>query len=172
MESRKNMSLKIENSSSTDSEDIVRNFLKSRHVGVLATADKAGMPHAAVVYFLLEDDFGMLFGVKKETQKYKNMEENKHVAFSVSEIEEQTTVQISGHVEVTEDVNDRQAVLNNMFNTSAEQSGSEIPPADKLFAGDYVILRLIPLVIKMSIYARPDSEDEDDLHETLLFSES
>lgn len=164
------MSVRIESTTSPESENIVRTFLRSRYSGVLATADGASQPHAAVVYFTLEDDFSLLFGAKSETQKFKNIEENNQVAFVVFDEKEQATVQITGHVEIMHDQNMREKVVNNMFKSSAEQSKHEIPPADKLFAGDYVAMRLIPMVIKMAVYARPDSEG-DDLFETLLFSE-
>lgn len=166
------MSLKIESSTSSESIDTVRRFLKTRYSGVLATADGAGIPHAAVVYFLLEDDFSLAFGTKTETQKYKNMQENKQASFVTYDEAEQTVVQIMGRIEIVGDDEMRQKVVGNMFASSAQRSHREIPPADKLIAGEYVAVRLVPMVIKMTVYARPDSEEEGDLQETLLFSES
>ncbi|MFZ2544947.1 MAG: pyridoxamine 5'-phosphate oxidase family protein [Candidatus Saccharimonadales bacterium] len=163
------MSLEIQSTTSPESPELVRNFLREHYSGVLATADSASNPHAATVYFSLQDDFSLLFGTKTETQKYKNIEENKQVAFVVYDEKEQTTIQITGHVEVIEDEDLRQKVINSMFMSSAESSARELPPVEKLLAGDYVALRLVPMVIKMAVFARPDSEG-DDLYETLLFS--
>lgn len=163
------MSLTIESSTSPESADLIRNFLRGRYTGVLATADAAANPLATVVYYTLHDDFTMTFGTKTETQKFKNIEENKQVAFVVYDEVEQTTVQITGRVEVIDEHDQRQKVLNNMFSSSAEVSVTAIPPAEKLLAGSYVALRIVPSTIKMAIYARPDSEG-DDLYETLLFS--
>lgn len=164
------MTPKIESSTSLETADLIRNFLNGHYSGVLATADKAGTPHAAVVYFSLRDDFSIVFSTKRETQKYKNIEANKQVAFVVYNEKEQTTVQITGHAEVIEDEDERQKAINNMFSSSAERSQTEIPPGEKILGGDFIALRLVPMVIKMAIYARPDSEG-DDLYETLLFSE-
>jgi general stress protein 26 len=164
------MTLKIESTSSPESSDLIHNFLHGRYSGVLATADGAGNPHAAVVYFLSEDDFSLLFATGHETQKNKNVEENQNVAFVVYDEKEQTTVQIMGRVEVVEDPDIYRKVVNNMFKSSEERSDTAMPPAAKLVAGGYVVLRLVPQVIKMAIYARPESEDED-IFETLLFSE-
>lgn len=163
------MPLKIESTTSPESAALVRNFLSSRYSGVLATSDKADQPHAAVVYFSLEDDYSLIFGTKSETQKFRNIEENKQVAFVVYDEESQTTVQISGYVEIISDTVTRQNAINKMFSSSAERSGREIPPADKLLAGEYVALRIVPMVMKMAVFARPDSEG-DDLYETVLFS--
>ena len=162
--------MKIQSASSPESTDLIKEFLQAHRSGTLATADSAANPHAAIVYFSLDDDFTLTFSTKTETQKYKNIEQNKQVAFAVYDEKAQTTVQITGHVEVIDNDEKKKDVVRNMFTSSADISQRELPPAEKLFAGDYVSLRLIPQVIKMAVFARPDSEG-DDLYETLLFSE-
>jgi general stress protein 26 len=164
------MTLKIESATSPESAEYIHAFLAQKYSGVLATADGAGTPHAAAIYYMLNDDFSLMFATKHETQKFKNMEENKQVAFVVYDEQEQTTVQITGRVEVMDDEEKLQLILNNMFQSSAERSKAELPPAEKIWAGNYVALKLVPLVVKMAVYARPDSEG-DDIFETLLFSE-
>lgn len=165
------MPLQIQSASSPESIDLIRRFLSSHYSGVLATADTASNPHGAAVYFSLNDDFSLIFGTKTETQKYKNIEQNKQVAFVVYEEKEQTTVQITGHVEVINDEDARRQAIEAMVAASIERSSRELPPAEKLLAGDYVALRIVPLTIKMAVFARPDSEG-DDLYETLLFSDT
>ena len=164
------MSLTIESTTSPESADLIRNFLNGRYSGVLATADAVGIPHAAVVYFTLDGDFSLTFGTKTETQKHKNIEENKQVAFVVYDEVEQSVVQITGRVEVVEDEGKKQSIFSNMSRSSAERSQTALPPAEKLWAGEYIAMRIVPNVIKMTIYARPNSDDED-LFETILFSE-
>ena len=156
-------------SSSPESASLIRDFLQSQHSGVLATSDEASNPHGAPVYFSLEDDLSLLFATKTETQKYKNMMENDHVAFVCYDEKTQTTVQITGNIEKVEDPDKRQAVFNTMYRFSETISKTELPPIEKLFAGDYVVLRIIPRVIKMAVYLRPDSEGEDTF-ETLIFT--
>lgn len=158
----------IQSSSSPESKDLIRHFLQSQHSGVLATSDGMGNPHAAPVYFSLEDDFCLLFATKTETQKYENIKENNHVAFVCYDERTQTTVQLSGKTEVVEDPDKRQAVLNMLYRFSEEISETELPPIEKLYAGDYIVLRIKPQVIKMAVFLRPDSEG-DDMFETLIF---
>ncbi len=161
--------ISIESESSSESRNYIKNFLVEHSSGVLATADSAANPHVAVVYYVFEDDFGLLFATKTETQKYKNIEENDRVAFLVYDEKAQTTLQVFGSVEVVEDEEKQKLVRKNMIQKSEDMSQTELPPVEKLFAGDYVVLRLIPQTIKMAVYARPDSEG-DDLYETLLFN--
>lgn len=165
------MTLKIESSTTSESPDIIASFMNLHATGVLATSDAAGNPHGAVVYFKLHDDFTLTFATKTETQKYKNIEETKHAAFVVYDEKEQTAVQVTGRVETIEDHDERVEVINYMYITSPKLSMAVVPPAEKLLAGDYVALRLVPTVIKMAIYARPEAEENEDLYETLLFSE-
>ncbi|MFI5212601.1 MAG: pyridoxamine 5'-phosphate oxidase family protein [Candidatus Saccharimonadales bacterium] len=163
--------MKIQSTSSPETVELIRNFLHTQHSGILATADDAANPHAAVIYFTFEEDFCLYFITKTETQKYKNIDENKNVAFAVYNEQDQISVQITGHVEVIKDRDKLQTVLNNMYKYSAEISHRELPPLEKLFAGEYVALRLMPQVIKMAVFARPDS-GADDIFETILLSEA
>lgn len=158
----------IQSASSPESAELIKQFLASHHSGVLATADQVATPHAAVVYFSLDDDFSLTFTTKTETQKYKNMEENDQVAFVCYDEANQTTVQITGQVMKVTDENKRQEMLNTIYELSADLSKTELPPIEKLFAGNYVVLKLLPQVIKMAIFLRPDSEGQD-MYETILF---
>jgi len=160
----------IQSASSPESEQLIREFLQSHHSGVLATSDMSGNPHAAVVYFSLDDSFNLIFATKTETQKYKNIEQNKQVAFVCYDEQSQTTVDIRGHAEATDNPDLRTQALNNMFASSATVSQRELPPAEKLFAGEYVAVRIVPQVIRMAVYARPDAESNDELFETITFA--
>lgn len=164
------MTLKIESSTSPESLELIKNFLNGRYSGVLATADAAANPHAAVIYYRIDKDLCVYFGTKRETQKFKNIEENKQVALVVYDEVAQTTLQVFGRVQIIDDHNKKQEVIDNIFQSSAERSMTTLPPIEKLWAGDYIAVKIIPQVMKMAIYARPDSEG-DDIFETVLFSE-
>lgn len=164
------MDLKIESTSSPSSKDLISIFLKHQTSGVLATADGAANPYAAVVYYLFEDGFTLLFGTKRETQKFKNMEENPQVSVVVYDEPTQTTAQITGRVEFIEDEDVIEKVVANMESISARRSIENVPPAAKLTAGDLVAVRVYPQVIKLAEYGftKPNS---DNIFETILFSE-
>lgn len=161
--------INIESESSEDSKENIRNFLNAHYTGVLATADKSANPHTAVVFYKLEDDFGLTFGTKTETQKYHNMDDNNQVAFLVYDEKQQATLTVFGHVEEIKDEQRKSEVYYKMIQSSSETAGSGTPPAERLVAGDYAVFRLLPQTIKLAVYGRPVSED-DDLFETILFS--
>jgi nitroimidazol reductase NimA-like FMN-containing flavoprotein (pyridoxamine 5'-phosphate oxidase superfamily) len=164
------MSVKIQSTSSSESSDFITSFLNTHPSGVLATSDKAANPHGAVVYFELHDDFCITFATRAETQKYKNMEENSQVAFVVYDEKNQMQVQIFGHIEIIKDQIERLDVLNYMYRVSPKLSMPLLPPADRLLAGGYQAIRVVPQVIKMAIYSRPD-EERDDIYEVMTFSQ-
>lgn len=159
----------IQSESSPESKDLIQDFLQAHHSGVLSTSSAAGSPHGAPIYFSVEDDFSLLFATKTETLKYKNIQENKRVAFACYDEAAQTTVQINGYAEDVEDPDVCQVVLSAMYRFSATLSKTELPPIEKLFAGDYVVVRILPETIKMAIFLRPDSEGYD-MYETLTFA--
>lgn len=164
------MALKIESTTSSSTKDLVRVFLRHRSSGVLATADSAANPYAAVVYYLLEDDFTLLFGTKRETQKYKNMEENPQVSLVVYDEPTQTTAQVIGRIEFVEDGDVTEKVIANMEATSTRRSIENVPPANKLTAGDLVVVRVYPQVIKLAEYGFA-KQNSENIFETMLFSE-
>lgn len=156
----------IQSTSSPESEVHIRDFLRQHHSGVLATADSTGNPHGATVYFSVEDTLCLVFATKTQTQKYKNMKENKRIAFVCSDESANTTVQIEGVAEEIGDPDVHQAAMNAMYTFSA-QGKTNFPPLEKIFAGDYVAIRLVPSVIKMGIFMRPDAESNEELYEVL-----
>jgi nitroimidazol reductase NimA-like FMN-containing flavoprotein (pyridoxamine 5'-phosphate oxidase superfamily) len=162
--------MKIQSTTSDETLSIVNDFLQTHRSGTLATADAAANPHGAVIYFTYNGDYSFSFVTKTETQKYKNIEENKSVALVIYDEEEQASVQVTGYVKVIDDKDESYQVISKSFKYSAEVSHRELPPLEKLFAGEYVALRLIPQVIKMAVFARPESGD-DELYETILLSE-
>ena len=84
----------------------------------------------------------------------------------------QTTVQISGRLEMINDPYEQKAALDNMFASSERLSHRPTPPIDKIESGEYVVLQLLPVVIKLARYGHVESDDDDELYETLLFTEA
>jgi general stress protein 26 len=162
--------MKIQSTSSPETINIISDFLQTHHSGVLATADSTANPHAAVIYTTFNEDLTFSFITKTETQKYKNIAENSSAALVIYDEKEQASVQVAGHVKVLDDKDEMQKVLNKSFKYSAELSHRELPPLEKLFAGEYVAVRFLPQVIKMAVFARPESGD-DELYEMILLSE-
>lgn len=157
----------IQSTSSPDAERLISTFLGDNYSGVIATADTAANPYAAVVYYMPEPDLSLYIATKEETQKYKNLEQNPQVSFVIYDEKSQTSLQVQGRTVIVEDMQKRHDTLKNMANTSLAISDQLLAPAYKLDAGDYAVVQIVPQVMKLAVYAR--SEKDEDLYETLIF---
>lgn len=158
---------RVQSASSQQAEKLISLFLADHYSGVLATASAEGSPHGTVVYYLPEPDFSLYFVTKEGTQKYKNIQENNRVAFVIYDEKSQTTLQVHGTVHVVDDLEKKRETIHNMTNSSIALSGTLLPPAYKVTAGDYVVMQLVPSTIDLAIYARTDSSS--GVYESLVF---
>lgn len=164
------MPLHVQSESAPNSKQLIRDYLRSQGSGVLATSNSSNVPHASVVYYHAEDDFSLTFGTKVGTTKHEHLRDNPNVAFVVYSEVAQTSLQVFGRVHELTDETEVDRVVSNMYAKSADISGRELPPAEKIYAGDYTAYRLVPTAMVMAVYARPDS-GQDSLFEKLTFGE-
>lgn len=139
-----------------NSHQRIRDFLESNPVAALATADVHGIPYASTIYFVVDKDFNFFFVTKQETQKYKNLTDNKHAALTIHDTENQTTVQVTGSVKLINDINRFMDIYDQILTISSGVSSSDRPPVSKLFAGDYVLFCLVPNSVRLAEYSNPD----------------
>lgn len=160
-------SVKQINSASETNQEIY-DFLKANPVGVLATVDPNGDPHATVVYFSVNDDFEVSFTTKRDTQKHDNIQHHNHVQLAVYEAASQTIVQITGEANDITDSEEAQDVFKATIESSMRTSLAGVPPVSKLQAGYYVAYRMKPKQIRMAVFSRPRTES-DELYKTIDF---
>jgi general stress protein 26 len=153
---------------SSESSQRIYGFLQTHPIGVLATVDPNGNPHATVIYFAINDKFEIGFVTKVETKKHDNIKRNNHVQLVSYEASSQATVQITGMAEDISDSPEASDIFTNTLRTSIQTSEAGIPPISKLLAGNYVVYRLRVKQIRMAIFARPDPGGYD-IYETIDF---
>lgn len=146
----------------------IYNFLQEHPIGVLATIDPNGNPHAVVVYFSVDKDFTLSFITKRETKKHDNLKRNNRTMIVTYEPNTQTTVQVTGIANEVSGISETARIFSNTIKSSKETSEAGIPPISKLNAGQYVAYHLRPLQIRMAMFIRPDSGGYD-MYDTLDF---
>ncbi len=144
------------------------NFLRRHPVGVIATASSAARPHAATVYFAIDDDLNIYFVTKEQTTKHKNLTENPVASIAVFDAENQATLQASGPVEPINDIVKFMRLFAQILDISADTSDSDRPPVSKLFAGDYFMYKLTPTSLRLAEYMKPDKGDITNLFEIVI----
>jgi nitroimidazol reductase NimA-like FMN-containing flavoprotein (pyridoxamine 5'-phosphate oxidase superfamily) len=154
---------------SPESTQRIYDFLKTHPIGVLATVDPNCDPHAAAVYFDVQQDFEITFVTKRDTRKHDNLRYKDHVMLIAYEPHTQTTVQVTAAAEELSEGEEAQAAFRHMLETAERTSEAGVPPISKLYAGYYVTYRLHPVQIRMAVFIRPDPGGYD-MFETLSFS--
>jgi general stress protein 26 len=103
----------------------VLTFLQNKFLAVLATVDSVHLPHAATIYYVIDDDFTIYFITKNDTEKYEHLLHNPHVALVVGTENIPRTAQIEGVAEV---VHDLQMVPNLLERLSRVSNKGQYPP--------------------------------------------
>lgn len=163
-----NISENIVYTSSPETVERAYRFLESHPAGVISTVQPDGMPHAVVVYFTINKEFEMFFVTKVETRKYRNIRSNPNAVIVSFDNFSQTTVQVTGVVSEEKDDKLRRALLSTLDRLTEAGTYSRTPPITKLEAGEYIVLKLKPEMIRMAIFMRPESGGYD-IFETIEF---
>lgn len=119
----------------------IMEFLNKNHVGVLATADKSGQPHAATVYLTFDQQLNLYFVTKKETQKSHNLRSNPKAAVAIHDAVAQTTVQAEGSVSEVTEPDQQERVFNDIWDIAFRVSRTG-PPTTQVNAGGYIVYKL------------------------------
>lgn len=141
-------------------------FLAKHKVGVLATVDPNGEPHAAAIYYFIDKDFTVSFVTKTGTKKADNLQHNNHAVLLVYDAESQTTVQVTGVVTEVTDLLKVNEIFTQAIYASIDTAKATVPPLAKLNEGDYVGYRLAPKQVHMAVFGHSKPGDYSDLFKT------
>lgn len=145
-----------------------RAFLKNHKVGVLATVDPNGEPHAAAIYYSIDKDFNLAFLTKAHTKKADNLEHNAHAMLVVYEAETQTTVQVTGVVHKVTDSTELNDIFTQIVYASIDTSHTDVPPIARLELGEYVAYRLEPVQVRMASFKHHEQGNYDSIFKTVV----
>jgi general stress protein 26 len=138
----------------SEENPVISAFLGKHHVGVLATANASGEPHAATIYFTTDEQLNIYFITKTETTKHRNIQANPQVALAVHEEQSQATLQISGIATKIEDSGQFQEIFGKILSVTVETSTSAIPPFSQLQAGGYIAYCIQPKTLRLAEYIK------------------
>ena len=151
----------------SDRQRRIHDFLVEHPVGVLASVNPDGHPHAAVIYHVVDDDFSVYFLTKVRTRKHANLTAHKQVMLTVFDASSQAVAQISGSAEELTDSYDVNEIAGRVLAACLRQGRRGLPPIAKLKAGPYTAFRIVPEQIKMAVYSRPGKDEYGEMFESL-----
>lgn len=130
----------------------IADFLDSHPIGVLATVDKKGNPHASTIYFAVDGDLNVTFTTKRDTYKYENISEHDTVMLAAYDSESQTAVQVLGKAVEVNDPDLAHKIYHGTLRAAKQTGEDSVPPIAKIPAGPYVAYSITPDDIWMSEY--------------------
>ncbi len=134
-------------------------FLESNPSGCIASLSKDGMPQVAIVFYIVEDDFSIVFATRSGTRKSNNIAHNPHVAFTVAADDTPKTVQLEGEAHVITDDTDMVRVRTALSKVHIGNT-EYYPPLSRIKDGELVLIRITPTYLRWTDYATGYEENE------------
>lgn len=145
----------------------IAEFLMKNNIGVLATVNQNGQPHAATIYFVVDPSVNIYFITKQHTTKVENLLKNSKAALAVYEPQTQSTVQIAGEVHLVEDVSRSEDIFRKVLEITRKTSDSNIPPVSKIYGGEYQCYCLSPTSMRIAEYINLEHGKPDSIFEEI-----
>ncbi len=145
----------------------VYELLRTAPVGVLSMVDPNGEPHGVVIYFTIHKDLTISFLTKTETRKYDNLVRNDHVMLTVYDPALQATVQVTGRAHEVVEPTKVNAIAGGVLAASMASSDGKMPPISKLNAGTYAAFTILPVHVRMAVYADHAQGDYEAMFDSI-----
>lgn len=129
---------------SPDERQKIVGFLASHPVGVLATVDANGNPHASTIYFAVDDNLNFTFTTKRDTEKQKNIKSNNNVMLVAFDAPSQAAVQVRGKATKVTDPIAMQNIYRGTLRAARRTGEDVVPPIAKIAAGPYTAYIIKP----------------------------
>ncbi len=152
-----------------ENKSYAKGFLRKHNTGVLCTTDDANLAYGSVIYFDVDENFKITFTTKDKTRKSENIKNNNQIMLVVFDVEEQTTVQISGVADEINDDSKTKEVLNMTLHASLASSGNSIAPVAKLNAGEFIAYSITVKKIRMASFDNAELSDYNERFITIDF---
>ena len=127
-------------------------FLKRHKTAVLATASLAGEPHASMVFYVADNNFGVHFITRIDSRKYEAIKANPHVALTVATADIPQTLQIEGIATDISQNNQISSMKPELFEV-LQSNHWFYAPITKLDPSSPVEIRIEPTWIRWADYA-------------------
>lgn len=129
-----------------------QDFLKKHEVATLASVDKTGNIHGAVVYYYAPSNDSLYIATKANTQKTHNIIANKQVAITVYDKESLQTVQMQALAFLETDPDMKREIMREIIQPRIHGPEEKQPPISKIDGGLYTFIRIEPTNVKFYDY--------------------
>jgi len=145
-----------------------KEFIENNRAGSLATADKKGEPHVAVVFCFAEDDLAIYFTCRVESRKFKNILVRPEVALTFYDEANLITLQLSGTAVRVENIEEEQKILQKLFTLRLNERNWPTPVVKMYESGatnEIAVLKVTPTEMTLSNFeTQPDGRYKSFYH--------
>lgn len=132
-------------------------LLSQNRLAVLATASATGIPEAALVYYVVDQDLSIYCATFKESRKIHNIQENPQVALVIGQEVNAVVLQLEGKAHIIQENNLRGNVLAKLSAVGNENPQSlNFPPL--LVLSEKSIMEFIHITIDWFKYSQFESD--------------
>jgi nitroimidazol reductase NimA-like FMN-containing flavoprotein (pyridoxamine 5'-phosphate oxidase superfamily) len=136
-------------------------LLRSSHLMVVASATPTGEPHAALISYVIDDDWNIYYLSRAKTRKTEMIADNPQVSFTVG-FDLPVSIQGWGRAVTVIDKNERAAAFERL-SQEAGKHDSFWPPPLKLDRVRDAVIKIEPLRVRAIQVAGMDPNDPDNL---------
>jgi PPOX class probable F420-dependent enzyme len=124
-----------------------RDFLQREKTIILSTIDRAGYPHSVAMWYVVDDDGGVLMTTYSKSQKAVNIRRNPRVSLLVESGERYDILKgilIRGDAEIIEDLDTRLSVLTRVHQKMVGAFPPGVEDALRQQASKRVVIKVVP----------------------------
>ena len=157
----------IRHSSSPDSETMIFSFLRNHPQGALTTITREGVLQSSIINSFDLDNYYLAFMTKKDTRKYKNLQQNPIVSFISYDDFGRTEVEIEGIARLVTD-KAQEAEIMEIIKVDETRGRRHVSPYVKE-TDDHVVFIIYPRKVHMTTYWEKETGVET-FHESIEFN--
>jgi uncharacterized protein YhbP (UPF0306 family) len=137
-------------------------FLRKNKYCTVATVTPEGFPDAAFVYYIVRDNFELIFITQKNTDKYKNLQVSDNVTVTVVDPASRMVAKIKGHASLAAGPETAIAAVKDFVEKMNEKEiyHFKVLPLLERHNGPLALVRISPASIRMTEYGEEKMAEE------------
>lgn len=108
----------------------------------ISTISPDSKPHSASVYFTMDKDLNIYFSTRMNSRKYKNLLNNPSIAFLISSLHPQVTLQLEGTASLVTNSDEQRMFFSEILNIATVQH--DVPPIAQMMTSEIAIMKITP----------------------------
>ena len=120
---------------------------------VIGSINSEGEPCGATVYYVHDENLHIYFVTRRDTDKYKNIVQNPHVSFVVTDEKNAETFQMRGVASIVSEPKEQIKLFPELMNLATERHF--MPPVSQMMSSEMIFIKVEPSWARLSRFGIP-----------------